>query len=56
MEPFKGLGELHPGQLLKITSDPQARVLLRVRVNDVQDAEMAVPHLTGPHRVVRGEC
>ncbi|GGC51481.1 DNA gyrase subunit B [Siccirubricoccus deserti] len=44
---FKGLGEMNPEQLWKTTLDPNVRTLLKVRVDDVEDAETVFSTLMG---------
>jgi DNA gyrase subunit B len=44
---FKGLGEMNPEQLWKTTLDPAARTLLKVRVEDLEDAESVFSTLMG---------
>ncbi len=44
---FKGLGEMNPEQLWKTTLDPAVRILLQVRVGDVEDAAEVFSTLMG---------
>jgi DNA gyrase subunit B len=44
---FKGLGEMNPEQLWKTTLDPAVRILLQVRVGDVEDASEVFSTLMG---------
>jgi DNA gyrase subunit B len=44
---FKGLGEMNPEQLWTTTLDPTARTLLKVRIEDVEDAEQIFSTLMG---------
>ena len=44
---YKGLGEMNPEQLWETTLDPDARVLLQVKVDQEEDAQEAFSSLMG---------
>ena len=47
LQRYKGLGEMNPGQLWETTLDPDARTLLQVRIDDMEDANDIFARLMG---------